>query len=294
MTRAFLPHDNRLVELLADYAIDGLDLPERTELHTKARLQGLEFPVDPLTCTAACFELALMNANEFVPMPAHVRVNLERVGDDWAKRLTSGAPAVVGMIRPTEAPSRVPFSAPTSAPSSAPARPRELSTLGRIFSPSALPWILAAAAIAIAALAWWPAGNQAGGWTDPGMLLTQLKTSATDLVSARWGDWDNPEVPGVQGEVVWSDAKQAGVMRFVGLPNCKPNERYQLWIIDGTRGMEQRISGGVFDGAKGEILVPIKPGIHVNQAAAFAITIEKPEGTWVSDMKRRVVIAKKT
>jgi len=29
----------------------------------------------------------------------------------------------------------------------------------------------------------------------------------------------------------------------------------------------------------------------VNKAAAFAITIEKPGGTWVSDMTRRVNIA---
>jgi hypothetical protein len=36
-----------------------------------------------------------------------------------------------------------------------------------------------------------------------------------------------------------------------------------------------------------------KPGIRVVGAAAFAITIERPEGTWVSDMKRRVVIASK-
>jgi hypothetical protein len=86
------------------------------------------------------------------------------------------------------------------------------------------------------------------------------------------------------------------VMEFTNLPALDPNkECYQLWIID-SRGMEQRISGGCFNaapGGKGVTTVVIKPGIQVVGAAAFAVTIERPEGTWVSDMKRRVVIAKK-
>jgi hypothetical protein len=44
---------------------------------------------------------------------------------------------------------------------------------------------------------------------------------------------------------------------------------------------------------KGELVVPIRPAIEVQGAAAFAVTIEKVGGTWVSDMKRRVVIAAK-
>jgi hypothetical protein len=92
-------------------------------------------------------------------------------------------------------------------------------------------------------------------------------------------------------------------MTFSNLPALQPGEQYQLWIIDkrglaDATGQSMRISGGVFDGGidmvgKGELVVPIVPAIQVQGAAAFAVTIEKTGGTWVSDMKRRVVIAAK-
>jgi hypothetical protein len=37
--------------------------------------------------------------------------------------------------------------------------------------------------------------------------------------------------------------------------------------------------------------VPVEPLIPVRDVAAFAVTVEQPGGTWVSDMSRRVVIA---
>lgn len=68
-------------------------------------------------------------------------------------------------------------------------------------------------------------------------------------------------------------------------------EQYQVWLID-ERGMEQKVGGGVFNAsAEGEIVVPIAPGIDVGRVALFAITIEHPGGTWVPDLKRRVVVA---
>lgn len=119
-----------------------------------------------------------------------------------------------------------------------------------------------------------------------------------DCVKLEWADWDlegqAPEIQGVTGDVVWSDAEQHGYMRFKGLPSNNPSEsQYQLWIVDAERGMSQRISGGVFDATdSGEVIVEINdPEIPVNAAAAFAVTIEKPGGVWVSDMSRRVTIA---
>mgnify|MGYP001232414443 CR=1 FL=1 len=41
----------------------------------------------------------------------------------------------------------------------------------------------------------------------------------------------------------------------------------------------------------GSLCVPIDAKHAVKRAAAFALTIEEPDGIWVSDMKRRVVIA---
>ena len=96
----------------------------------------------------------------------------------------------------------------------------------------------------------------------------------------------------MRGDVVWSDDLQEGYIRFVGLKPNDPNvEQYQIWVID-ERGLEQKVSGGIFNAsAEGEIVVPITPGIDVGRVALFAITIEEPGGTWVPDLSRRVVVA---
>lgn len=100
------------------------------------------------------------------------------------------------------------------------------------------------------------------------------------------------EQPGLAGDVVWNDEQQSGYLRFAGLKPNDPNvEQYQVWVID-ERGMEQKVSGGVFNAtAQGEVIVPIHPGIDVGKVVLFAVTVEKPGGTWVPDLKRRLVVA---
>ena len=133
-------------------------------------------------------------------------------------------------------------------------------------------------------------------------LTATLQAGRTKLlevpgtVRLAWSPFDLPnapaEQPNVQGDVVWNDAKQEGYLRFAGLKVNDPAvEQYQVWVID-ERGMEQKVSGGVFNATQdGEILVPIRPGIDVGRVALFAITVEKTGGTWVPDLKRRVVVA---
>ena len=134
--------------------------------------------------------------------------------------------------------------------------------------------------------------------------VARFATAHPDAVKATIGDFNDltsgapPEIRGVTGEVVWSDSAQKGFLKLTGMPANDPTkEQYQLWIVDGTRGLGQRISGAVFDipkdvvAAKGEVIVPIDPQLHVNKAAVFAVTIEKTGGVWVSDMTRRAVIA---
>jgi len=154
-----------------------------------------------------------------------------------------------------------------------------------------LPWAIAACATIAAVAVWLPqAGNGVGGGGGGG---GGTGLAAVDSFSAGWGEWDNPEIRGVGGEVTWSESSQRGVMSFVNLPANDPTKaQYQLWIID-ERGMGQRINGAIFDAKGGACEVQIRPSIAVKNAAAFAVTIEQPGGTWVSDMTRRVVIAKK-
>jgi anti-sigma-K factor RskA len=124
---------------------------------------------------------------------------------------------------------------------------------------------------------------------DPRLDRQRLIEGGAQVVS--WTDWAGTETPGVGGDVVWDEQEQSGYMRFVGLPANDPSkEQYQLWIID-RRGMEQRVSGGVFNSDGGEVVVPIEPGLAIEGAGAFAVTIEEPGGVAVSDMSRKSVIA---
>ncbi len=165
-------------------------------------------------------------------------------------------------------------------------RAPSIAVIGKRRSAGYLGWLAAAACLVIAVAAWWPRPTP----TPASERLALLSKPGT--IRGNWGDWDKPEVTGVKGEVVWNESEQRGYMTFTGLPAADPAKQvYQLWIID-ERGMEQRISGAIFDArGSGEVVVPISPRIKTRNAAAFAVTIEAPGGTWVSDMKRRVVIA---
>jgi hypothetical protein len=152
-------------------------------------------------------------------------------------------------------------------------------------------WMVAAAAIAIAAFAWVRTPVPSHEPDSSGLR------DRPGTVVAACAPWDNPEIPGVTGEVAWNESAQRGFFRLRGLPrNDAKRQQYQVWIIDrrglaDASGQSARISGGVFDSASDDVTIPINPAIPVQSAAAFAITIEEPGGTWVSSMKRRVVIA---
>lgn len=102
------------------------------------------------------------------------------------------------------------------------------------------------------------------------------------------------ELAQVAGNVVWSDAKQAGYIRLRGLPRNDPSaSTYQLWIYDETQKKETPIDGGTFDvNAEGEIIVPIDAKLRAKKPNTFAITIEKPGGVVVSDGKRIAALGK--
>jgi len=124
-------------------------------------------------------------------------------------------------------------------------------------------------------------------------LVELADTTVTEWLPFALGPDEPAEQQGqVTGDVVWNDRLETGYLRFIGLnPNDPDVEQYQVWVID-ERGMEQKVSGGVFDVTdEGEIIVPVEPGIDVGRVALFAVTVENPGGTWVPDLSRRVVVA---
>ncbi len=258
------PANPRIDELLADRALTGLDAAEQGEL---LRMAGVDAgAVTPEDIAAARAELAFLDPTEMTAMPADLKERLLASGEAWCRGVREAK-------RNEPQPDSFVFQ-PT---------PVAKATRWRM-----VPWLIAAASIAIALYALIPAVKP-----DPRTQREALIASASDAVTLTWGDWDTPEVAGVKGDVVWSESKQQGYLHFENLRTNDPTvEQYQLWIID-SRGMNQRISGAIFNGASGDVVIPIDPGIGVQGAAAFAVTIEKPGGTWVSDMTRRVVIAAK-
>lgn len=133
---------------------------------------------------------------------------------------------------------------------------------------------------------------------DPAMLAAnrQKLLEVPGTVRLAWSPFDLPEAPAVQqgvtGDVVWNDELEQGYLRFVGLKVNDPAvEQYQVWVID-DRGMEQKVSGGVFNAtAEGEVIVPIDPALDIGRVALFAVTVEEPGGIMVPDLRRRVVVA---
>ncbi|MBX3389996.1 MAG: anti-sigma factor [Phycisphaeraceae bacterium] len=282
------PEDLELLnELLAERALNGLTDADQVRLKELLHRAGLEED-DSFDLAAAAAMLALAHPAERPPASVYTRAG--QAAEQFARELENsrnvvGAPAL-RIVEPE-------FGAP---------RPRRISSAW-------LGWMAAAACLAFAAIGWLQIFANRQSMVVAPVSLASLRDAVAkspDVRRLAWGDWDNPEIKGVTGEVVWSESGQKGFMTFRGLPANDPTkEQYQLWIVD-ERGLDQRVSGGIFNGTgestgwQGEVrsqrvgdelVVEISPRIHVGNPALFAVTIEAPGGTWVSDMKRRVVAA---
>ena len=265
----------RAEELLADRACFGLSRDEEREL------------CELLSDCPECVEWLAVSPHDLAAgevasgcpcegrMPASLRREVEIQARAWCCGLKmSRGESEVRSIRASE----------THA--MAPSRWRALALSG---------WMAAAACLVVAVgLALRGADGAAASHAER-MATAQARG---DVVRANWGPFnaldtgEAPEITGVTGEVAWSDALQTGVMKFSGLPSCKPDEQYQLWIVDAERGITQRVSGAVFGcSGPGPLEVPIEPQLPITKAAAFAVTLERAGGVVVSDMKRRVVLA---
>lgn len=119
--------------------------------------------------------------------------------------------------------------------------------------------------------------------------LAALRESDSDIVSSPFSGLDTYK--SMNGEVVWSNARQEGYMVLTDLPANDPTARqYQLWIVDPTRD-EAPVDGGVFDIPTGPstAIIPIDAKLAVQDPRAFVITLEQPGG--VVKSKQEVVVA---
>lgn len=264
---------DRLLELLADRATEGLDEAAARELD---RLLAQHPEVDPESIDRACAAAFLaMNGPEVEAMPASVR---ERVRQTAERRMGAAEAVGVGAGDGMPAPERVPLRLPH------PARPPR----GPVYAG----WVVGAMAVVLAAAGWWPRLGGAGGGATGIAAERQRMLTRDGVVRA------GLIVPGraepVAGDVVWDPAACRGCMRLDGcLPVNDPRvEQYQVWVFDAAGDERYPVHAGVFDVPRqGEVLVPIEPRLRVMEAVRIAVTVEKPGGVWVSDRSRVPLVA---
>jgi hypothetical protein len=129
---------------------------------------------------------------------------------------------------------------------------------------------------------------------DNNQLRQRILDSDKNALSVIWAKGNVKNLNDVGGDLVWSDEKQSGYMRFRGLPiNDSTKECYQLWIFDETQDEKTPVDGGIFDiKGDGETLVPITAKLKIKNPKLFAITIEKSGGVVVSKREKIAVLAK--
>lgn len=266
--------EERMLELLADNALFGLNAEEQAELN---KLEN-EFPhlAGDKSFERAAASLQIAALTDVEPVPADLRTRLE-------------SDAVIYFSNKTEESEYADNVVEVKYESTA---PTFMQWLG---------WALAGAAcVALAANIWFsgfaPQKEVAREEVPAAPTVVQkrealLASADSDIVKTEWSSPLKQE--DLEGEVVWSDAKQEGYMTFRNLPvNDTSKETYQLWIFDENQPEATPVDGGVFDVSnKGEAVIPINAKIMVKNPKAFAVTVEKPGGVVVSKREKIVALA---
>jgi hypothetical protein len=255
-----VPTTDRLRELLADRAVFGLDAAEERELAGLLRDHPAE-DADALDRIAAA-------AAPTAQLPEELRARLhDNVRRLRSPRVTVRAgrwiPAAVGIGLATAASLFVVIGRRDAPLVPAPAREAEAPAVAAKVAPT------------------------------PAVQREELLATVADAVQLDCAAAGAADERQAEGDVVWSPSRQRGFLRIRGLkPNDPGRSRYQVWIMDGDRGIP--VPGGVFDvaGAAGDVVVPILPRSFVQGPTMFAVTVESPGGAADAGFERERVVAR--
>lgn len=276
-----------LDDLLVKRVTEGLSADEQQRLDSFDK-ETVKLELRALEKTAAAIGMASV---EIEPMPEHIFA-----------RIASAAPAT---LKNKEAE----FDGGTTIPAIAPTFTADdvFEKKPRSFIFGLLGWVAAAILLAVLGVQIYNGRfNQQPerttvalpsptATTEPDMAQQrdELLRSAPDVVSATWSPGNMKDVK-VTGDIVWSDQKQQGYMRFHGLPaNDAAKTCYQLWIFDKTQDEATPIDGGIFDvSSNGDLIIPIHASLRAESPQMFALTIERHGGVMVSKKEKIAALAK--
>lgn len=286
--RSTLPEHERLQQLLADHATQGLSVDESLELADLLH-EHPEVDLDCLELATAAADVFYANTIEEEPLPSSLR---DRIAADAFKYLprtgsassgggSNAAPKVVA-LKPQ-------IAGQSGSDSTASAQSFDAQAAVGAAGGQTWGWLLATAAlIGIAALVW------RFGPIAPSLDERRAEVlAAEDTIQWPWKSSGADErFAKVEGDVIWSKSLQQGFMRLRNLPvNDPESAQYQLWIVDPSRD-QHPVDGGVFDiSESGEAIVPIRAVLPINDPTAFALTSEQPGGVVVSGGPLLVVAA---
>lgn len=290
-----LEKQERLLDLLTEQALYGLDEQKRKELNDLTKLFPEWQTDETLSLAAAALASSAVRSDE--QMPAHLTSKILAESERYfAHQETEHKVLDFKSKSERKKIAENQFAARAASP----AKTSFWNWAG---------WAVAAAACFVLALNVWMTRNAAPtknvavnppapATPTPAPSLAeqrqQLLAAAPDAVETMWTDFNPKQPRGVTGDVVWSNALQKGFMRFRNIPaNDRARETYQLWIFDAAQNAKTPIDGGVFDvDANGDVIVPIDAKIRVQKPTMFAVTAEKPGGVVVSELGKVMAVAK--
>jgi len=266
-------NDELMLDLLTKKASDGLDREEQKQLDELIAVSGIED--ESFEMAAAAISMIDLKTNE--PLPEHLQAKILADAD----RI---------LDTPRETVRQVSFSQPKTS-------------FWNWNWPTLLGWGAAAAACIALGINIWMTRLQPPLQVkvpeqieelNPAQMRQRLIDAGGDVIQAKWAVGNDKNVKEIAGDIVWSDAKQAGYMRFRGLPvNDTGKQTYQLWIFDETQDEKTPIDGGTFDvSSNGDVIIPIKAKLKASRPKMFAVTVEKPGGVVVSKRDKIAAIAK--
>jgi hypothetical protein len=284
------PHSDhdRLLELLAERALVGLDADQQHELESLLQAHP-DFDTECLDRIAALLDRAAA-AGDTEPLPQQLQDRIRAQG-------RSG-------LRPRSSAENGPGD---RSYEDARARTQDLAKPShgkRMRRREVVAWLAAAACLSVAVVAWYtrptpapPQKSPAVANSEPPAILPRVSTpaqspatltvaqqreqllaSAPDVLHVRLVSNDSGAVaskPG--GDIVWSSGRQMGYLRLQGLTSNDPAQRqYQLWIIGSEATSNEIVNGGLFhvDRSTGELILPIQADHFVQQPKMFVVSVE--------------------